>query len=102
MSNKIKTSKEYLQDLEKKFVKDEMTENSALLAKHVSVQYNYKDVAVRTLQKKQHKEQDQDYCFLCGTKVFREKQYSNYHARCARKGTLLNFVYSEVNSTSMP
>ena len=52
-------------------------------------------------QEKQHKEKKVDGCFLCGAAGHKKKQCTNYYAWHAKKGTLLNLVFYEVNLTSV-
>ena len=47
-------------------------------------------------------EQSMDGCFFYRAEGHQKKQCTNYHAWRAKKGTLLNLVYSEVNLTSVP
>ena len=61
-----------------------------------------KEVAKVPYQKKQHKEKKVDGCFFCGAEGHKKKQCTDYHAWCAKKGTLLNLVCFEVNLTSVP
>ena len=61
-----------------------------------------KEAAEVPYQKKQHKEKRFDGCFFCGAVGHKKKQCTNYHAWRAKKGTLLNLVFSEVNLTSVP
>ena len=61
-----------------------------------------KEVVEVPYQKKQHKEKRIDGCFFCGAVGHKKKQCTNYHAWCAKKGTLLNLVCSKVNLTSVP
>ena len=43
-----------------------------------------------------------DGCFFYGAAGHKKKQCTNYHVWRAKKGTLLNLVYYEVNLTSVP
>ena len=53
--------------------------------------------AVNTTPQKKHKEHSDDKCFFCVVVGHKKKQYTNFHAWCAKKGMLLNLVFFLVN-----
>ena len=85
---------------EEKRIKRDRTESAHLIATSKDKKKD-KEVLDMTLQKK-HKEQSNDKYFFYGAAGHKKKQCTNFHAWRAKKGTLFNLVYSEVNLMLVP
>ena len=77
-------------------VKQDKAESAHLVATSKDKRKNNKrmkdkEVVNTTLQKK-HKEQSDDKCFFCGAVGHEKMQCNNFHAWCAKKDMLLNFI----------